>query len=495
MTAVETRPVERVVAMAWRPVSVVAAVAAVVHLSVATRYGWHRDEFYYVISGRHLAFGYVDQPPLTPLLARLAADLPGGLLPLRVLAVAAQIACVVLAAKLAAEFGGGRRAQTLTAAAMAACPLFVGTSFLFGTSVVDQVVWVAVFVLVARALRLPTNRSWLGVGLVAGVGMENKDTVVVLLVGVAVGLVLLRRDVLRTPGPWLAGVVTVVLALPNVVWNATHGWPQVRMAGVLAAEQGGALGSLAQFAALPLVFAGPPLILLWVWGVRWLGSAAGRDHRWMLVVAVVTVVVFTASGGKFYYAGPPLAGLFAAGSVRVETLGSARGRTGWPLAVAVSGVLAVVVWLPVLPVSVANVLKPVSPFVLETYGWPDFVDQVTKVAATLPPDTTIFASNYGEAGSLTMLGPAAGLRDPVSGAQNAYGDWGPPPGTPDTVLCVGTWTADELRQYWSQVREIAPITNPEHIDNEESTLHAGIYLCQRPRGTWAQLWPSLRHID
>jgi hypothetical protein len=495
MTVVETQPVERVVAMAWRPVSVVAAVAAVVHLSVATRYGWHRDEFYYVISGRHLAFGYVDQPPLTPLLARLAADLPGGLLPLRVLAVAAQIACVVLAAKLAAEFGGGRRAQTLTAAAMAACPLFVGTSFLFGTSVVDQVVWVAVFVLVARALRLRTNRSWLGVGLVAGVGMENKDTVVVLLVGVAVGLVLLRRDVLRTPGPWLAGVVTVVLALPNVVWNATHGWPQVRMAGVLAAEQGGALGSLAQFAALPLVFAGPPLILLWVWGVRWLGSAAGRDHRWMLVVAVVAVVVFTASGGKFYYAGPPLAGLFAAGSVRVETLGSARGRTGWPLAVAVSGVLAVVVWLPVLPVSVANVLKPVSPFVLETYGWPDFVDQVTKVAATLPPDTTIFASNYGEAGSLAVLGPAAGLRDPVSGAQNAYGDWGPPPGTPDTVLCVGTWTADELRQYWSQVREIAPITNPEHIDNEESTLHAGIYLCQRPRGTWAQLWPSLRHID
>jgi hypothetical protein len=491
---VHTRPAGGVAAMAWRPVWVVAAVAAVVHLAVATRYGWHRDEFYYVVAGRHLAWGYVDQPPLTPLLARLAADLPGGVLPLRVLAVAAQIACMVLAAKLAAEFGGRRRAQILTAAAVAACPLFVGSAFLFGTTVVDQVLWVALFVLVARALRLGTTRSWLAVGLTAGVGLENKDTVAVLLLGVAAALVLLRRDVLRTPGPWLAGVVAVALGLPNVIWNAMHGWPQLQMAGLLSAEQGGTLGSLAEFPALPLVFAGPPLTLLWLCGARWLGSAAGREHRWMLVVAVVAAVVFTASGGKFYYAGAVLAGLFAAGAVRVEISGGARGRTGWPVAVAVSGALAVLVWLPVLPVGVANTLRPVSPFILETYGWPQFVDQVTGVAATLPADTTIFASNYGEAGALTILGPAAGLHNMVASGQNAYGDWGPPPGTPGTVLCVGTWSADELRQYWSQVRAIAPITLPEHIDNEELSLHATIYLCQGPRGTWARLWPALRHL-
>jgi hypothetical protein len=112
--------------LAWRPVGLVAAVTAAVHLAVATRYGWHHDEFYYVVCGRHLAWGYVDQPPLAPLLARLAATMPGGVLPLRLLAVAAQLGCVMLGAVLAAEFGGRRRAQTVAAAAIAACPVFVG---------------------------------------------------------------------------------------------------------------------------------------------------------------------------------------------------------------------------------------------------------------------------------------------------------------------------------------------------------------------------------
>src|SRR5689334_22264230 len=118
--------------LAWRPVLAVAAVAAVVHLVVAARYGWHRDEFYYVITGRHPAWGYVDQPPLTPLLARWAAELPGGVLPLRVLAIACQVGCILLGAKLAAEFGGRARAQAIAAGAVAASTAFVAASLLFG---------------------------------------------------------------------------------------------------------------------------------------------------------------------------------------------------------------------------------------------------------------------------------------------------------------------------------------------------------------------------
>ena len=202
---------------AWRPIWLIAAVVAAVHLAVATRYGWHRDEFYYVICGRHLAWGYADQPPLAPLLARLVAALPGGVLPLRLLAVALQVGCVLLAPMLAAEFGGGRRAQIITAATIGACPVFVASSLLFGTTVLDQVVWVALLVLVARALRLQTTRSWLAAGGTAGVGLENKDTVAVLLLGILVGLALLRRQALRTAGPWLAGVTTLALAAPNVI--------------------------------------------------------------------------------------------------------------------------------------------------------------------------------------------------------------------------------------------------------------------------------------
>lgn len=468
-------------------------------LVVATRFGWHRDEFYYVIAGRHLAWGYVDQPPVTPVLARLAAALPGGVLPLRVLAIAAQLGCVVLGAKLAAEFGGRRRAQTIAAAAVAACPMFVASALLFGTTVTDQLVWAALFVAVARALRVRTVSAWLLAGSLAGIGLENKDTVAVLLLGVAIGLVLYRRDVLRTPGPWLAGVLAVLLAVPNLVWNARHGWPMARMAGVLAAREGGPLGSLAQLPVLAILLAGPPLIALWILGVRRLASAVGREHRWMLVVAVVAVVLFTVSGGKPYYPAPVLIGLFAAGAVRVEatTLGTwtGRRRARWVAAIVVAGLVAVLIGLPVLPVSAANAERALNPTLLETYGWPEFVDQVAGAAATLPPGAAIFTGNYGEAGALTILGPAAGLRLPVYSGHNSYTDWGPPAGSPDTVLCVGQYRNGYLQRFWSQVREIAPIRYPVAVQNQEVTKHAAIYLCQRPKGSWAQLWPALRHYD
>ena len=481
--------------MAWWSVAVVGAVAAALHLAVATRYGWHRDEFYYVICGRHQAWGYVDQPPLTPLLARLLTTLPGGLLPLRLAAIAAFAGCVLLTAMLAAEFGGQRRAQVLAAAAIAGCPWFVGVSLLFGTSVLDQLVWVTLFVLIARALRLRTMRAWLLTGVVAGIGLENKDTVVVLLAGVAVGLVSFRRDVLRTPGPWLAAGVAVALAAPNLLWDALNGWPNLQMAQVLSAKQGGPLGSVAQLPVLAVLLAGPLLVALWVIGARWLASSAGREHRWVVAAAVVAVAVFTISGGKPYYAAPVLAALFAAGAVRVEAAARPRGRIGWPVAITASVVIAVLTGLPVLPVSAANALRSINPELVETYGWPQFVDQVAQAAASLPPSTPIFTSNYGEAGALAILGPPVGLRRPVFSGHNNYGLWGPPPGQPDTVLCVGQWAIDYLHRFWSQVRQIAPITLPAGVRNQEIAHHATIYLCTQPHGSWAQLWPALRHLD
>ena len=161
------------VPLGWRPLGV-ATVAAVVHLAVATRYGWHRDEFYYVICGRHPAWGYVDQPPLTPLVGALVAALPGGLWPLRLVAIAAQVACILLTALLAAQFGGRPRAQAIAAAAVAGTPIFVGASALYGTAVTDQVFWLLILVLVARAPRLGETSAWAPAGLAAGWTAEQE---------------------------------------------------------------------------------------------------------------------------------------------------------------------------------------------------------------------------------------------------------------------------------------------------------------------------------
>lgn len=471
--------------LAWRPVLAIAAVAAVVHLVVAARYGWHRDEFYYVITGRHPAWGYVDQPPLTPLLARWAAELPGGVLPLRVLAIACQTGCVVLGAKLAAEFGGGARAQAIAAGATATSVAFVSASVLFGTTVTDQLVWAAMFVAVARALRLRTTAAWLAAGVIGGIGLENKDTVAVLLLGVAIGLLVWHRDALRTPGPWLAGAVAVLMAVPNVVWDARNGWPNLAMARVLSDRTGGPLGSLAQLPLLPLL-AGPPLIVLCVLGIRRLA----RDHRWTLAIAVTTIVVFTLGGGKPYYPAPALIALFAAGAVHVEA--TSRGRRRWPAVIVLSGLIAILIGYPVLPARDQNALRALNPTVMETFGWPEFAGQVKAAEDRMPPGTPIFTSNYGEAGALTIVG---GLTEPVLSGQNAYSFWEPPAGRPDTVLCVGEFKLSYLQRFWSDVREIGPITMPDGIENQETDHHAAIYECREPHGTWQQLWPSLRHYD
>ena len=463
--------------VAWRPVLIVAAIAAVVHLTVATRYGWHRDELYYVIAGQHPAFGYADQPPLTPLLAALA----GNLLVLRLLAIIAQVGCVVLTAVLTAQFGGSARAQAIAAGCVAASPVFIGAALLFGTTVIDQVVWVAVFVTTVRALRLGTISSWLIVGLIAGIGLENKDTVVVLVAGIGVGLLLYRRDVLRTPGPWLAVGVALVLAAPNFIWDAANGWPEFQMASAIAGKQGGILGALLQL-PLGVLAAGPILIGVWVAGIRWL---AGSDHRWLLAVGVFAVVVFTFSGGKYYYEAAMLAALFAAGAVRIAD--SRR----WPAWIAVSGVIGALITLPFLPAAVMSWSQKADPEPLETYGWPEFVSQVGAAEHRLPAGTPIFTSNYSEASAMTLLG---GYHNVYSG-HNAYWNWGPPPGTPTTVLCVGEFQPDYLKQFWSVVEPIGPITLPDGIRNKEIAAHATMYRCERPKGSWAQLWPSMRHLD
>lgn len=409
-----------------------------------------------------------------------------------------------MTALLAAEFGGRRIAQLMAAGATAACPAFMGASIFFGTTLIDQLAWVSVLMLVARALRLGTTPAWLLAGAAAGVGLENKHTVVVLLAGIAVGLAICRRETLRTAGPWLAAGLALLLAVPNLAWNATHGWPALRFAEAMSRRMGGALGSLGQLHLLAVLFAGPLLVLLWLFGVQWLASPAGRAHRWVLVTAAVAVAVFTATGGRPYYAAPVLAALFAAGAVRVEAAQLAaapprwlgyrtRPPLGWTVAIAVSFVGAALACLPVLPLSAASALRPVNPIPTETYGWAQLTNQVAGAVSALPAEATVFTSNYGEASALAILGPAAHLHRAVYSGDNNYALWGPPSGRPDTVVCVGRFTLGYLHRHWSQVTPLATVGPLRDVHNSETG--ARVYLCQRPRGSWAEMWPSLRHFN
>jgi len=229
----------------------------------------------------------------------------------------------------------------------------------------------------------------------------------------------------------------------------------------------------------------------------------------------VVAAVFALGGGKVYYAAPLLMPLFAAGAVAAPIEwyprrslhsavdGAGQSTRGWlspglgrgARGVAISALVAALIGLPFLPPAAATALRPVNPELMQTYGWPQFTQEVATAAASQPTDLPIFTSDFGEAGALTILGPNLGLHRAVYSGHDSYVYWGPPTGTPDTVLCVGKFPPGYLGRFWGQVTEIASITLPAGLKNAETDRHAAIYLCQQPHGTWAQLWPKLWHVD
>ena len=179
---------------------------------------------------------------------------------------------------------------------MAASPVAVGGSLLLGTTVLDQVLVSATIVLTVRALRTRRLAAWIMAGVVAGIALENKQTVVVFVAGTLLGLLVTRRDVLRDAGPWVAGVVALLLWLPNLLWNTLNGWPSVDMARVIADEQGGLLVSFAQLPVVIVAVAGL-LVVVWIPGVLWLlRDPAGRPHRWLVVLGAFALVAFRGVG-------------------------------------------------------------------------------------------------------------------------------------------------------------------------------------------------------
>ena len=477
----------------------IVGVGVAVHAVVMARYGFHRDEFYYINTGRHLAWGYDDQPPVTPVLARLAAALPGSdLLALRALAILCGAALVVLVVLIARELGAGRRAQIIAAGVAAASPVIVGPTMFFGTTVTDDVAWCAVFLLVLWALRTGRTGAWVAAGVAAGMGLENKRTVAVLLVGIFAGLLVTRREVLRTAGPWIAAAIALVILAPNLVWDAANGWPTFAFTQRLAEKIGGPLGEVGQLAQLPVLL-GPPLLVVLYLGARWLWKdPEARPHRWILICALVVVALFAVGLGKVYYPAPAAYPLYAAGAIAID---QRRWRTaGTAVFLGITWLFTMFVTLPFAPVSVATKVPGLKDVSIESYGWPEFTEQVAAVVNSLPAADrnrlVLFTSNYGEAGALARFGPARGLTAPVRSGQNAYGDWGPElSGTPATVVCAGEFGPDYLHHGWNDIQRVATFHLPHDVQNEEIRSGAAIYLCRSPRGSWAQIWPRLMHFD
>jgi 4-amino-4-deoxy-L-arabinose transferase-like glycosyltransferase len=279
------------------PVPVVAGLMVVGLLVLSGAYGFHGDEMYYVVAGQHPALGYVDQPPLTPLLSAASVALLGvSPTAVRVLPALEMGLIVILVALIAGELGGSRRAQVL-AAITAAVSGYLGAGHLDTTTDPDLLAWAILLWLLVKLLAGGDRRLWLVVGMTAGIGLENKDTMLFLGAGLAVGLVLARRwDVVRSPWAWAAIGIAVLLWAPNLAWQATNGWPQLTMAQAIA---GYAADNRAQIVPLLWLFTGPLLFPVSAIGLAWvLFAKVAAPWRAIGIAAVVALALVTVSGGK-----------------------------------------------------------------------------------------------------------------------------------------------------------------------------------------------------
>lgn len=483
--------------VAWRPLAFLSGGLFLLLVALGGRYGFHRDELYFLAAGRHPAWGYPDQPPLTPILAHLM-DLmaPGSVRALRIPAALIAAAVTLVAGLTARELGGERFAQVLAALATGTGLYVLLVGRLLATATIDLLIWVTVILIAIRALRTGQERLWLVVGVGAGIGLLNKQLPAFLLFGLLVGILVTppARYLLTSPWLWAGAAAAAVLWTPVLVWQARHGWPQLTLAGQIRDEYGTA-GERAGFFALQIALFSLGAAYLWIIGlVRLWRDLAWRRYRILAWAWVAVIVVFTITAGQGYYPAGLYPALIAAGAVVVERHYNRR----WPVVTAVlaSSALLLPAALPILPPATLNGsvwAGGAGETLRESIGWPQLVDQVAAAYRSIPPDrrgqAVIFTANYGEAGAVDELGPARGLPAAWSG-HNGYGLWGPPP--EDAAPVVVVWEDGTPDRIFTGCRPRGRVRG--EVDNEE-TERAAIFVCEAPIGGWAAAWPRLVHLS
>ncbi len=471
-------------AIAWHRILFPLVLVVVLLTAFSGLYGFERDELYFAMLKP--AWGYVDQPPLVPLLSHALVGLNGAT-PwlLRVPATLCAAGCVVLTALIARELGGGAKAQAWAAWGIATTSMITVLGHVLLTSTPDLVFWPAVCLCVIRAELRESPRWWLAAGAVAGIATYNKLLIGVLLGGMAVGLALLGpRSGLRSRYAWGGVAIALIVGLPNLLYQILNDWPELAMGRALSANN--ASDVRASMWILMVLLLGPPMVVIWLAGLR----ALARDRRIrFFVVAFVVLVLFTfVSGAQNYYPVFLMPVPFAAGIVAME---SHLARV-WAVLFAVNGAVSLVVGLPLIPIgSVGSTPIPgINKVVADTVGWPQYVRQISQVYDGLSRagDPVVITSNYGEAGAVARYRPGA----PVYSGQNGlYAQARPPDGT-TTVVFVGDQYGF-ARHFFAMCTVRGRLDNLVGVDNEEQG--EPIAVCQRPRLPWTQLWPRLQHLD
>jgi hypothetical protein len=508
----------------WTSALVAGIALARLALTVALhdRYGYFRDELYYIACSDHLAWGYVDHPPLSiAILAVVRRLLGDSLHAIRFPAALAGSLIVLLTATMARRLGGGRFAQVTAALAAALTPVGLGNAGrYFSMNAFDLLLWACGAYVLVLILKEGRERLWVLYGVVAGLGLLNKYSMLFFGLGTLVGLLFTerRRDLLR-PWIWIGGLIAVVLVLPHAAWEVRHGYPSAEFIHNASTLKNAPL-SPAEFLLTQPLETGFGQTFLWLLGIGFFAVLGWRARNGLLAFAVmypVVAAVMIHGNAKAYYLTPIYFPYMAAGACAVEAIGRRRWLV-WlkPLTVAaviVFGFVAMPFAIPLLPVEQfvryqkalgqtpkaqeRNPLADLPQYYADMFGWEETVEKVAGIYRMLTPEeqrhTAIYARNYGEAAAIDFFGRPLGLPRASSGHNN-YWYWGPPPDDTQVIIVFGRSTdvEDSLADLRSPGRceeaTVGDVTSCQHCMPFEN--RRPLLVCRRPQFTLRQIWPG-----
>ena len=497
-------------------VGCVCAVKLLIHVYAGRHYGYFIDELYYLACSRHLAWGYVDQPPLIALVAWIGRALLGESLPaIRLWSALAGTAEVGLAALIARELGGKQFAQGFAALATLCAPGILSVDGFLSMNAFEPLCWMGCAWLLLRVLNTGEQKLWIWFGVVAGLGLENKYSMLIFGAGLACGLVLTpERGMLARRGPWIACAIAFLIFLPNLLWNIQHHFPFLELqANILRSGRDVPLTPWALFGQETLAM--HPLALpVWLAGLWfYFFSARGKPFRVMGWAWVFTAAVIVLRSPRVYYLFPAFPILFAGGAVAFEAWFNrpwlAWAKLAWPVLLVVSAAMLAPIAIPVLPpaqyiryteaIHLAqprvemHKLGPLPQIFADQFGWEEMAAAVARVYNGLPADvrvrTAIFGQNYGQAGAIDLFGPKYGL-PPAIGGHQSYFLWGPRGYTGASVI-VMDGRSEDLESRFSSVEKVAHVEHPYSMPAE----HFDVFYCRGLKEPLSEIWPQVKHWD
>ena len=491
----------------------IAFVKLILHCVFNNRYGYFRDEFDYLACADHLAWGYVDQPPLLPFLVRISRVMLGdSLRSIRFLPALATSAVVVLTALIAREFGGRRFALVLSAIAVLIAPVYLSGGSLLTTNCLEPLLWMGCVYFAILAI-MRDARYWVCFGVVSGLGLQEKYSIALFGLGLVVGLLLSKqRSALRNKWFWIGGLAAFVIFLPNVIWNVQHHWPFLELMHNIKATGKDVQLSPVEYFAQQILLLHPLNAPIWIAGlIALLFSQRLKDFRFLGWCYVVTFAAFVALKGKNYYLAPIYPMLFAAGAIIVDH-GIERIRQGWlkpailalllaggawfaPLVVPALSVDRLIAYLDSLPFKVprtehSHMGAALPQHYADQFGWEELTAMTAQAWSRLKPeeraDCGIFGQNYGQAGAIDFFGRRYGLPPALSGHQT-YFLWGPRGYSGNCLIVIGD-RKEVLAEKFEQVEYVGSSDNPYALER-----NIPVFICRGAKfGSLAQIWPKLK---